>query len=138
MDNLIKMVNSYCNRRQYGKAWKVLQKVNKYPQAGSDEDNIQEMLEKRMAITTKFGVNFAVVLCTLFSIPIFIHLYDTFDFFAIWTNWVMEECDFEVGYVVALSLIQVLFFSMQSRKSVHPCSVIGLHRHKDVSCGEPL
>ncbi len=120
MDSLKEQVNSYCSRRQYGKAWGVLQKINKYPQTGSAEANMQELLEKRMAITTKLGANFAVVICTMLSIPLFIQLFDTFDFFAIWTKWIMDACDVNADFVVVISSILVLFLGMQSRKSMPP------------------
>lgn len=120
MDSLRAQVNKYCNQRQYGKAWGVLQKLNKYPQAGSAEADMQELLEKRMAIITKFGANFAVVLCTILSIPLFIQLYETFDFFAIWTKWAMEELEFNTDFVVVLSVVIMMFLGMQSRKSMPP------------------
>lgn len=120
MDSLKEQVNKYCRHRRYGKAWGVLQKVNRYPQAGSAEANLQEALEKRMAIITKFGANFAVVLCSLLSIPLFIQLFDTLDFFAVWTKWVMAEAEVNADLVVALSVILMMYFGMQSRKSMPP------------------
>ncbi len=120
MDSLKEKVNTLCSLRQYGMAWSVLQRVNKFPQAGSNEAFMQEQLEKRMAVVTKFGANLAVVICAILSIPAFFFVYDTLDFFAIWSKWFMEQCEFNADVMVTFSFILTVICSMQSRKSMPP------------------
>lgn len=113
-------VNKYCRKRKYGKAWAVLQKVNKYPQAGSSEAYMQEELEKRMSMVTKFGTNLAIILCVLLVAPILYLLYETFGFFAPWTAWAIEEIDMTSDLTTAASLVTILWFSMRLPKSGLP------------------
>ena len=120
LNDLRAEVNKYCSRRKYGKAWEVLQKVNKYPQAGSAEAFMQEELEKRMSMVTKFGVNIAICIGIMLVSPAMHILYDTFGFFAPWTAWALEEIDMTNDLTTAASIITILWLSMRSRKSGLP------------------
>ena len=81
VNSLKESVNEYCRKHQYGKAWALLQEVNKYPQAGSKEAQMQQELEERMAMMTKFGTNIALVLCTLGLSPLLYLLYVPYKFY---------------------------------------------------------
>jgi hypothetical protein len=120
MDDLKTRVNHYCKKRQFGQAWAVLQKVNKYPQAGSNEAYMQQQLEERMATSAKFGINLSVVICTMLSAPIFYTLYYHYDFFAPWSTWLMEKWDITPKFIMAISLAFVMYKGMKSRKSKIP------------------
>ncbi len=113
-------VNFYCNMRLYGKAWSILQKINKFPQAGSKEAIMQEQLEERMAMVTKFGGNIGLTLCSILMGPVFYTLYDHLNFFAPWTNWLMEWGSLGSEYLMILSVIFVLFIGMFNKESSIP------------------
>ncbi len=120
MDDLKTMVNNYCGKGQYGKAWGVLQKVNKYPQAGSQEAEMQQQLEDRMSNVTRLGANLTVVVCSIFLAPVFYMFYEHLQFFAPWSTWMMEEWEMPVEVLLFMALVFVLFFGMRSRKAKLP------------------
>lgn len=120
MDDLKTRVNLHCKKRQYGRAWAVLQKVNKYPQAGSNEAYMQQQLEERMSTSAKFGINLSVVICTMLSAPIFYTLYYHYDFFAPWSTWLMDKWDITPKFIMGISLAFVMYKGIKSRKSKIP------------------
>ena len=120
MDSEKDWVNFYCNMRLYGKAWATLQKVNKYPQAGSKEAIMQEQLEERMAMVTKFGANIGLTICSVLMAPVFYTLYEHINFFAPWTNWLRDFCPLSSSFLMILSVIFVLFTGMLNKESSIP------------------
>ena len=112
MDDLKDKVNRYCNRRKFGKAWSVLQKVNKFPQAGSKEAYMQECLEERMALMSRLGGNLAIVLCTMLLAPLLHTLYES-GFYAPWTSWLMDKLNIGVLGMMLLSVVFVMYYSMR-------------------------
>lgn len=120
MDDLKTKVNRYCSARKFGKAWEVLQKVNKYPQAGSNEARMQEQLEERMVITSKLGANLAVMLCVVFLSPLLTVLYGDLQFLAPWSVRLIERFDVGTGGLMFLSLVLILYFGLRGRKSTMP------------------
>lgn len=92
MDDLKDKVNHYCSMRRFDKAWSVLQKVNKFPQAGSKEAYMQEQLEERMSLMSRFGGNIAIILCAILLAPMLYALYES-EFYAIWTHWLIDKFD---------------------------------------------
>lgn len=119
VDDLKDKVNRYCDRRQFGKAWKVLQKVNKFPQAGSKEERMQEQLEERMSLMSRLGSNLAIVLCTLFVAPLLHMIYES-GFYAVWTSWLMDKLNVGTIGMMLMSLVFVMFYSMRSCKRELP------------------
>lgn len=120
MDDLKTRVNRYCSKRMYGKAWEVLQKVNKYPQAGSNEAYMQQQLEERMSISSKFGANLSIVIASILSAPIFYVLYTQYDFFAPWSSWMLDKWNISTTLITIISLIFVMYNGMKSRKRKMP------------------
>ena len=120
MDSLKDQVNLYCNKRQFGKAWAVLQKVNKFPQAGSNEALLQEQLEERMSMTSKVGANLAVVLCVVFFAPLLMVLYGNLQFLAPWAVKWMDKFEVSTGGLMLLSLLVVLYYGLRGRQSSMP------------------
>lgn len=112
MDDLKDKVNHYCSMRRFGKAWSVLQKVNKFPQAGSKEAYMQERLEERMALMSRLGGNLAIVLCALLIAPLLLTLYES-GFYAPWTSWLMDKLDIGVLGMMLLSVVFVMYYSMR-------------------------
>ena len=120
LNDLKEEVNNYCSKRQYGKAWAILRKVCKYPQAGSNEAYMQEQLEERMSMTTKLGANIAIAICAMLVTPIIYQIYDVFDFYAVWSKWLMKELTMTNGLTTAISIFMILWLSMKAKKSVMP------------------
>ncbi len=119
MDDLKDKVNRYVSLRQFGKAWSVLQKVNKFPQAGSKEAKMQKQLEERMALMSRLGANFAIVLCAIFLAPLLYTLYES-EFYAIWTHWIIDKFNIRIVSMMLLSLIFVMYYSMRFCKEGMP------------------
>lgn len=119
MDDLKDKVNHFCTMRQFGKAWKVLQKVNKFPQAGSKEAYMQEQLEERMSLMSRLGANLAIVLCCILLAPALYTLYES-GFYAIWTDWLIDKFDNTSIGMLMMSLIFVMYCSMKYCKKNLP------------------
>jgi len=119
MDDLKDKVNRYCSMRRFGKAWSVLQKVNKFPQAGSKEARMQTQLEERMALMSRLGGNLAIVLCVIFLSPLLFALYEA-EFYAVWTSWMIEKFDTTTIGLMLVSIIYVMYFGMKSCKNNLP------------------
>ena len=105
--------------RRFGKAWSVLQKVNKFPQAGSKEAYMQERLEERMALMSRLGGNLAIVLCALLIAPLLHTLYES-GFYAPWTDWLIDKFDNTSIGMLMMSLIFVMYCSMKDCKKNLP------------------
>ena len=119
MDDLKDKVNHYCSMRRFGKAWSVLQKVNKFPQAGSKEAYMQEQLEERMSLMARLGANLAIVLCCILLAPLIYTLYES-GFYAPWTDWLIDKFDNTSIGMLMMSLIFVIYCSMKDCKRSLP------------------
>ena len=119
MDDLKDKVNHYCSMRRFGKAWSVLQKVNKFPQAGSKEAYMQKQLEERMSLMARFGANLAIVLCCILLSPLIYTLYES-GFYAPWTDWLIDKFDNTSIGMLMMSLIFVIYCSMKDCKRSLP------------------
>ena len=119
MDDLKDKVNHYCSMRRFGKAWSVLQKVNKFPQAGSKEAYMQEQLEERMSLMARLGANLAIVLCCILLAPLIYTLYES-GFYAPWTDWLIDKFDNTSIGMLMMSLIFVIYCSMKDCKKNLP------------------
>lgn len=113
VNSLKESVNEYCRKHQYGKAWALLQEVNKYPQAGSKEAQMQQELEERMAMMTKFGANIALVLCTLGLSPLLYLLYGPYKFYAFWSSWLMDKFNLSAGHLMLFTIIAIMFVTIK-------------------------
>ena len=105
--------------RRFGKAWSVLQKVNKFPQAGSKEAYMQEQLEERMSLMARLGANLAIVLCCILLAPLIYTLYES-GFYAPWTDWLIDKFDNTSIGMLMMSLIFVIYCSMKDCKRSLP------------------
>lgn len=113
MDDLKEMVNNYCSKRQYGKAWAALQKVNKYPQAGSNEAYMQEQLEERMSLVTRLGANLSIVISAVLVAPLLYVLYGEYGFLAPWCYWLEDQIEVGVTGTMVITVIFVMFASIR-------------------------
>lgn len=118
MDSLKEKVNTYCRQRKYGKAWAYLQKVNKFPQAGSNEAYMQERLEERMAGTTRLSSNLVLMLCVLLVAPALYLFYSNTEFYAIWTKWLMTKWDITPTAFTLMSILIMLVGGIVANKSL--------------------
>lgn len=116
VNDLKEQVNDLCKRHKYGKAWELLQKVNKYPQAGSAEAEMMEQLEERMAMATRFGVNLAMMICATLVAPFIYTLFTQLDAFAPWSHFLMDKLDITPGAMTLFSFVIIALVAMKYKK----------------------
>lgn len=89
MDDLKKQVIEYSDQKQYGKAWKVMKRILKFPQAGEKEIKVKKKLEDAMLNSATLGKRLSMVLFILLVFPLFTLPYDNHDYMitAQWTHW---------------------------------------------------
>ena len=89
MDDLKQKVINYSEHKQYGKAWTVMKKILKFPQAGENERRVKKKLEDAMLNSATLGKRLSMIVFLLIVFPLFSLPYDNHDYMitAQWTHW---------------------------------------------------
>ena len=118
MDELKKEVVELSNKRKYGKAWKLMQRVMNLPQAGKKEEQVLSVLESTLKATALYGKLFAVLLFLGAIIPLLklASLNPDYMPLAPWTHWLdgilhMHHTG-DVFFYILFDLIVMKFFPM--------------------------
>lgn len=116
VNDLKEQVNALCKRHKYGEAWELLQKVNKYPQAGSAEAIMTQQLEERMAMATRFGGFLAMMLCAILVAPLLYTIFSYLEVIAPWSWWLLDKFGIEIKNMMIYTFILMIYVAIKFYK----------------------